>query len=245
MDVMQGSDANAIPIEANKPARDDKIHTKKVEEVISEEIEPDNEEIDDAEWLRRRKATTDASNGDAGSSTQPSTKTSLSPEESLILQTSRLFIRNLSFLTTTSDLTTFLSPYGEVSEIHLPLSKTTKEPLGTAFVQFKNAEDAVTAWKGVDGRTWMGRLIHVLPGRSKGGEGGVVGVIEGGDVVDGKNVVGKVLGKEEKNVKAEVMKKRKEEGGKGLNWATLYMNVSRLFIIRSVHSVQGSFADGI
>jgi hypothetical protein len=37
------------------------------------------------------------------------------------------------------------------------------------------------------------------------------------------------MGKDtERNVKADIDKKRKEQSGKGLNWATLYMNVSRI-----------------
>ncbi len=228
MEVMKGSDANAIPVDVVREINLNK-QVEKIQE--TQEDEGDKEEIDDAEWLRRRKAIVDDSTEGVNSSAQtPLTSSSTTPEESLILQTGRLFIRNLSFLTTASELTSYLSPYGEISELHLPLSKTTKEPLGTAFVQFVKAEEAVSAWKAVDGRTWMGRLIHVLPGRAKGGEG-VVGVVDAGEGKEGSNVVGKVLGKEEKNVKAEVMNKRKEEGGKGLNWATLYMNVSGFLIL--------------
>jgi multiple RNA-binding domain-containing protein 1 len=235
MEVMKGSDANAIPVppaaDARKKQKRDDVVAKGNDEDKQEDVE---EEIDDAEWLRRRKAALDSvadgtAAGEVATGQQsvsqgtPTTKIQRSAEEQQVLSTGRLFVRNLSFLTTAADLTTLFASHGEVVEVHLPLAHGTHKPLGTAFIQFKDPEHALKAWKAVDGKTWMGRLVHVLPGRAKHGEEGVVGVEE----VAGDGVLkGKVLGKEEKNVKAEVLKKRKEEGSRGLNWATLYMNVS-------------------
>ncbi|KAJ9095967.1 hypothetical protein QFC21_005329 [Naganishia friedmannii] len=192
----------------------------------------DDEEVDDAEWLRRRQAQAAGKVADtvqptsAGEAVQVSTSksTTTAPalsEEQQILSTSRLFIRNLSFLTTPSALSQQFSQFGELEEVHLPLSSTTKQPIGTAFVQYKRGEDAVSAWKGMDGRTYMGRLVHILPGRPKFGQQQLAQQGEEGQAV----ISGRVIGKDtERNVKADIDKKRKDASGKGLNWATLYMN---------------------
>lgn len=227
MAVMKGEDAAQVEVAAKA------ADVAQPDAIEAEPTAGDDEaggEIDDAEWLRRRKAAAlDADGaGDTPETDAQAPASNLPPEEAQILSTARLFIRNLSFLTTSDALTALLAPHGPITEIHLPVARGTGKPLGTAFVQFEKGEDALAAWRAVDGRTWMGRLVHVLPGRRKNGtveasegqEGGVSGVSSG--------VVGKVLGKEEKNVKAEVAKKRKEEGSNGVNWATLYMNVSRL-----------------
>jgi multiple RNA-binding domain-containing protein 1 len=235
---MKGSDANAIPVPVPEPKADSASGVVQVEDVKQD----DTGDLDDAEWLKRRQAAVvPESTGEEGvgesSTMQVDHDKRLAPEEILIRQTHRLFLRNLSFHTTTDSLRSYLSTYGPISEIHLPLSKTTKEPLGTAFVKFENAEDAVKVWQEVDGRTVMGRLIHVLPGRGKPGEqviiprsgnvSGSLGVeeVDSGTHANDGGLFGKVLGKEEgKNVKSEVDKRGKTESSKGLNWATLYMN---------------------
>lgn len=180
------------------------------------------EELDDAEWLKRRQAQAAGKAAEVvASETQPVAVTKASQsssEEQQILSTGRLFIRNLSFLTTVEDISSAFSAHGTLEEVHVPLSQGTKQPLGTAFVQYKDPQAAVTAWREMDGRTLMGRLVHILPGRPKHG----VQAAEGDAVISGK-----VMGKDtERNVKADIDKKRKEQSGKGLNWATLYMNVS-------------------
>ena len=249
MNVMKGTDGMGVGVEE-----------KKVEVAAGEGIveggSGDGGDVDDAEWLRRRQAA--VALDEEAEQTQPqaqeqstnkplagpSSSTSLTPEESLILSTHRLFLRNLSFHTTPTTLRTFLDPYikGEIEEIHLPVNKTTGGLLGTAFVQFEKGEDAVRVWKEGDGRTVMGRLVHILPGRGKFGAGAGAGVGMDGVVVDAPGessttdttstghaneggLFGKVLGKEEgKNVKSQVDKRRKDDSARGLNWASLYMN---------------------
>lgn len=239
MDVMKkGSDANAIPVSESS-----KKQETQESGVVAVEDAAESGEVDDAEWMRRRQAAAatleqDSDKpGESLSAAQPQTP-GYSAEESLILQTHRLFLRNLSFHTTPETLRDFLSPFGPITEIHLPMSKVGKsadgshtdpKPLGTAFVKFEKAEDALTAWKQADGKTVMGRLLHVLPGRGKPGEAlsplpGTAGPTTT-TANDGGQLFGKVLGKEAAdNVKAKVDQRRKDESQRGLNWATLYMN---------------------
>ncbi|WRT65936.1 uncharacterized protein IL334_002887 [Kwoniella shivajii] len=223
MDVMKGGD-KATPTSTSKPdavpgdegwiadgLNTKKEKSKKGKEKSSEpELNPDanvDGEDDDAAWLRRRQT---ALQNDG----EPS---NMSPDESLILSTGRLFIRNLAFIVTSSELSDHFSKYGRVDEVHLPISSTTGEPLGTAFLQYHNPDEALTAYQALDKTTFQGRLLHVLPGRSKPGQTtNVAGVVDG-----------KVLGKATEGkgeVKKGVEERRKEEGRKGVNWATLYMN---------------------
>ncbi|EIW72843.1 hypothetical protein TREMEDRAFT_25743, partial [Tremella mesenterica DSM 1558] len=162
---------------------------------------------DDAEWLRQRQKTDVALDAEEVGDTQyevpAADESDVGPDERLILSTSRLFVRNLPFVTTTSDLETHFSRFGQVDQVHLPLSPA-GQPLGTAFVLFRRPEDALSAFRELDKTTFQGRLLHVLPGRARPGHE-VSGVGKG-------------------DVKKGVETKRKEQSAKGVNWASLYMN---------------------
>nr|XP_019050622.1 multiple RNA-binding domain-containing protein 1 [Kwoniella bestiolae CBS 10118]OCF29552.1 multiple RNA-binding domain-containing protein 1 [Kwoniella bestiolae CBS 10118] len=216
MDVMKGNDPSASTSAATSarqtPAKKEKSKKGKEKSSEPEEVGEVQGEDDDAAWLRKRQ--NEALQVEGESST---TKTS--PDEDLILSTGRLFIRNLAFIVTSPELSSHFSTFGKIDEIHLPTSSTTGEPLGTAFLQYHNNEDALQAYKNLDKTTFQGRLLHVLPGRPKPGQVVVAG---GGGVMDGK-----VLGKVDETrgqVKKTVDEKRKEDSRKGLNWASLYMN---------------------
>ncbi|KAK4688469.1 multiple RNA-binding domain-containing protein 1, partial [Tremellales sp. Uapishka_1] len=226
MDVMKGVDpsamlpessaAGAVPGEAGWVAdglkEKEKGRKGKEKETVADavrEVEVD-EGDDDAAWLRKRQK---AMEGEAATTTTPR----LSADEELILSTGRLFVRNLSFLTDVPDLTAHFSTFGPVEDVHLPLSHTTSEPLGTAFILYTDPAHALEAYRKLDRTIYQGRLLHVLPGRARPGQERVV---EG--VVDGK-----VLGKATEGkgaVKKGVDEKRKEESAKGVNWASMYMN---------------------
>jgi multiple RNA-binding domain-containing protein 1 len=91
------------------------------------------------------------------------------PDTALILSTGRLFLRNLSFVTASSDLRTLFESFGALEEVHLPQSKT-GEPLGTAFLLFREPSEALAAYKALDKKSFQGRLLHILPGRAKPGQ---------------------------------------------------------------------------
>ncbi|OXG90689.1 multiple RNA-binding domain-containing protein 1 [Cryptococcus neoformans A2-102-5] len=210
MSVMKGVDPAMAPPEASTSTAEGTKKEKSVKgKEKSEEPEEAEADDDDAAWLRRRQAALEG---------EPSTP-QLSADEQLILSTSRLFVRNLAFITNSESLSSHFSTYGRIDECHLPVSQTTGEPLGTAFLQFHNPEDALAAYRALDKTTFQGRLLHVLPGRAKPGQEGAVA---GSGVVDGK-----VLGKRDEGrgeVKSKVDAKRKQESTKGVNWASLYMN---------------------
>lgn len=132
-----------------------------------------------------------------------------------ILTTSRLFLRNLAFTCTEADLTALFSPFGSLLSVHLPLSQPDHKPLGTAFVRYAQGKDALAAYEGLDGRTFQGRLLHILPGRARPGEE---------NVVTGPGAENEGRGKT--SLKDARDGKKKGDAAKEFNWAMLYMNVS-------------------
>lgn len=209
MDVMKGVD----PTKPSEPVPE-VTHLKEDEENEEDEQEEVDDDDDDAAWLAKRQQRLDEDEG-------PS-EPHLDPEDALIMSTGRLFVRNLAFVTTADDLREEFGRYGPVVDVHLPVSQKTGEPLGTAFVLFREPGDAVNARSKLDKMTFKGRLLHVLPGRARPGQETTVAAGKG-------TADGKVLGKAAEargDVQARQDDKRTQASAKGLNWATLYMNVS-------------------
>lgn len=125
-------------------------------------------------------------------------------------------------MATADDLREQFGMFGPVVEVHMPVSQKTGEPLGTAFILFRNPEDALTARRRLDKMTFKGRLLHVLPGRARPGQ---EAAIAAADAVTGGKVLGKAA-EQRGEVKSRQEDKRVQASAKGLNWATLYMNVS-------------------
>lgn len=80
-----------------------------------------------------------------------------------LLETGRLFVRNLPFTTTESDLKELFGNHGPISEVHVPLSKDLKAGYGIAFVTYLLPEHAINASSILDGTVFQGRIIHIIP----------------------------------------------------------------------------------
>lgn len=52
-------------------------------------------------------------------------------------------------------------PFGEVTDIGLPMEQTTQKHRGFAFVQFESADDALDAIDNMDGAELFGRVLKV------------------------------------------------------------------------------------
>lgn len=90
-----------------------------------------------------------------------------------ILETGRLFLRNLPYATKEDDLQFLFKKYGEVSEVQVVIDKKTGACKGFAIVEFVFPEAAVAAYSALDGYVFKGRMMHILPGdekRTKEGE---------------------------------------------------------------------------
>ncbi|KAJ2751632.1 Multiple RNA-binding domain-containing protein 1 [Coemansia pectinata] len=127
---------------------------------------------------------------------------------SQIQDTGRLFIRNLPYLATEEDLRAAFEKFGPLSEVHMPISKDTKRPKGFAYVLYLLPEHAVSAYRAMDNRVFLGRLLHVLPGKEKPQER------EAGDLLAGFK----------SDVKKERDAKKKALAGSDFNWNSLYMS---------------------
>lgn len=54
-----------------------------------------------------------------------------------------------------------------MTEVHLPVDRITRQSKGFAFVTFMLPEHAAVAFRALDGTTFQGRMLHLLPSKSK------------------------------------------------------------------------------
>lgn len=80
-----------------------------------------------------------------------------------ILESGRLFIRNLNYSCTEEKLEQLFAQHGSLSDIHLSYDPTNHTSKGFAFVTYVFPTDAVTAFTKLDKTKFMGRLLHILP----------------------------------------------------------------------------------
>ncbi|KAG6102644.1 hypothetical protein E4U30_003864 [Claviceps sp. LM220 group G6] len=123
-----------------------------------------------------------------------------------ISRTSRLFARNLSYSTTEDDLREAFQRFGALQEVHLPLtaSGSTK---GFALIHFVDGSDAVKAFQTLDGATFQGRIIHIIPANPKREQG-----------LDEFGISKLPLKKQ------NMIRKKAEAASNSFNWNSLYMN---------------------
>ena len=112
-----------------------------------------------------------ASTAEKSIKTNISTATSTSKYEKLspdmIAESGRLFVRNLSYAITEEDLEKLFSQFGPLSQVHLPIAKDTKRPIGMAYILFMLPDDALKAFSALDGTIFQGRLLHILPAKDQ------------------------------------------------------------------------------
>ncbi|KAJ1731149.1 Multiple RNA-binding domain-containing protein 1 [Coemansia sp. Benny D160-2] len=125
-----------------------------------------------------------------------------------ILETGRLFVRNLPYLATEDELRSAFERFGPLSEVHMPISKDTKRPKGFAYILYLLPEHAVNAYKAMDHKVFHGRILHVLPGKEKP---------QAREAEDG-------IGGFKSSVKKERDAKKKALAGSDFNWNSLYLS---------------------
>ncbi len=82
-----------------------------------------------------------------------------------------LFVGNMNFQTTESDLRELFAPFGQVTRIHMAMDRETGRARGFAFVEMPNDAEATQAMTALDGKEVGGRNLKVNEARPKG-EGG-------------------------------------------------------------------------
>lgn len=88
-------------------------------------------------------------------------------DEETIAESGRMFLRNLAYTTTEDDVTKLFEKYGPLTEVNLPVDRITRKPKGFGTVTFMMPEHAVKAYTELDGSILNGRMLHILPGKSK------------------------------------------------------------------------------
>ena len=92
----------------------------------------------------------------------------------------KLYVGNLSFDVTESDLRDILGQHGPVNEINVIMDKATGRARGFAFATMNTEEAAKAAILGLNGKEWKGRALTVNEARPRedrpaGGGGGYGG----------------------------------------------------------------------
>jgi cold-inducible RNA-binding protein len=78
-----------------------------------------------------------------------------------------LFVGNMSFQTTESELSELFKPFGQVTRIHMAMDRETGRARGFAFVEMPEDEEAARAIAGLDGKSFGGRNLKVNEARPK------------------------------------------------------------------------------
>uniref|UniRef100_A0A0C9RLJ9 Rbm19 protein n=2 Tax=Fopius arisanus TaxID=64838 RepID=A0A0C9RLJ9_9HYME len=125
-------------------------------------------------------------------------------DEESIAESGRMFVRNLSYSTTEDDVRGIFEKYGQITEVNLPVDKVTRKLKGFGTVTFMMPEHAAKAYSELDGSILNGRMLHLLPGKSKP------------SLTDLLQTAGLTF-KEKKEIE------RKATAGSSHNWNTLFL----------------------
>ncbi len=95
----------------------------------------------------------------------------------------KLYVGNLSYEVSTSDLESLFSPHGTVESAQVIEDRSTGQSKGFGFVEMSSAGEAQAAISALDGQDHGGRALKVneaKPRESRGGGGGGRGGYGGG-----------------------------------------------------------------
>ncbi|TVQ64500.1 MAG: RNA-binding protein [Phycisphaerales bacterium] len=88
----------------------------------------------------------------------------------------KIYVGNLSFNSTQSEIGDLFGEYGEVGDVALITDRETGRPRGFGFVEMPNDDDARKAIEALNGRDFGGRQLNVNEAKprenSRGGGGG-------------------------------------------------------------------------
>ena len=81
----------------------------------------------------------------------------------------KLYIGNLSYDTTETELREALTEFEPIMEVHYPMDRDTGQPRGFAFVTFNSRETGEEAIRALDGSELGGRKLRVNEAEDRGG----------------------------------------------------------------------------
>lgn len=83
-----------------------------------------------------------------------------------------LFVGNMSFSTTESELRSIFEPFGEITRVNVVTDRDTGRARGFAFVEMTNDAEAAKAIAALNGKEVDGRALNVNEARPKTERGG-------------------------------------------------------------------------
>jgi cold-inducible RNA-binding protein len=86
-----------------------------------------------------------------------------------------LFVGNMSFQTTESELRSLFEPFGDLTRVNVVTDRDTGQARGFGFVEMSNDDEATKAIAALNGKEVGGRALNVNEARPKTDRGGVRG----------------------------------------------------------------------
>jgi RNA recognition motif-containing protein len=83
-----------------------------------------------------------------------------------------LFVGNLAFQTTETELRSLFEPFGELSRVNVVTDRDTGQARGFGFVEMPNDDEATKAIAALNGKEVSGRALNVNEARPKTDRGG-------------------------------------------------------------------------
>lgn len=168
-----------------------------------------NPEMSDLDWLRQRQ-TRIMENGEKPQPVvqekEPAPTEEAEDVNTFKGPTNRLFLRNLAYTTSQGDLISMFTKFGPLKQVHIPIDPKTDKPKGIAFVEFEEVSDAENAQQELDGKSFQGRLLHIIYAQEQRGY-----VLDEFDI---KNMPLK---------KQKALKRRMQASKQQFSWNSLYM----------------------
>jgi cold-inducible RNA-binding protein len=78
-----------------------------------------------------------------------------------------LFVGNMTFQTTETDLKALFEPFGQVARVHIAIDRETRRSRGFGFVEMPNDAEAAQAMQALDGKDLGGRALKVNEARPR------------------------------------------------------------------------------
>src|SRR5437016_8908732 len=85
---------------------------------------------------------------------------------------SKVFVGNLDFNTTKTEVQNLFAEIGEIRDVYLPMDRQSGRPRGFAFVEFASDEDAAKAIEKFNGYQLSGRALRVNAAEDRPRTGG-------------------------------------------------------------------------
>ncbi|MBI1807403.1 MAG: RNA-binding protein [Ignavibacteria bacterium] len=82
-----------------------------------------------------------------------------------------IYVKNLPLQITNDDLRKLFEAYGNVVSVEIITNIRTGEAKDYGFVVMGSEEEAMNAISSLDGKEWIGKIIHLEKGRNRGRRG--------------------------------------------------------------------------